>query len=140
MDDLVFTDTTGKNTTTSLLIADSFKKRHGDILRAIKQSEFSNEFNERNFALVEYTDKKGEKRPMYHITKDGFVSLVMGFKGKKAAEFKEKYINEFNKKDKIISDQQKELIDLKQRVIDNQQKGIDELIEERDRGKWWLND
>ncbi len=33
-----------------------------------------------------------------------------------------------------------ETINLKQRVIDNQQKGIDELIQERDKGKWWLND
>lgn len=140
MYELVFTDSTGINTTTSLLIADSFNKRHADILRAIKQSEFSKDFNERNFALVEYTDKKGQKRPMYHITKDGFVSLVMGFKGKKAAEFKEKYIIEFNKKDKLIESQQKQLLELKQRVIDKQQKAVDELIEERDRGKWWMND
>ncbi|EBA6490188.1 Rha family transcriptional regulator, partial [Salmonella enterica] len=46
---------------------------------------------------VEYIDAKGEKRPMYEMTKDGFVFLVMGFTGKKAAAFKEAYIAEFNR-------------------------------------------
>lgn len=31
------------------------------------------------------------------MTKDGFVFLVMGFTGKKAARFKEAYIEEFNR-------------------------------------------
>lgn len=31
------------------------------------------------------------------MTKDGFVFLVMGFTGKKAAQFKEAYISEFNR-------------------------------------------
>ncbi|EPX4070212.1 Rha family transcriptional regulator, partial [Shigella flexneri] len=44
-----------------------------------------------------YTDAKGEKRPMYQITKNGFVFLVMGFTGKKAAAFKEAYIAEFDR-------------------------------------------
>jgi len=30
------------------------------------------EFNQRNFALVEHTDKKGEARPMYEMTRDGW--------------------------------------------------------------------
>ena len=36
---------------------------------------------------------------MYEITKDGFVFLVMGYTGKKAAEFKEAYIKKFNETD-----------------------------------------
>lgn len=34
---------------------------------------------------------------MYTMTKDGFVFLIMGFTGKKAAAFKEAYIAEFNR-------------------------------------------
>lgn len=34
---------------------------------------------------------------MYQITKNGFVFLVMGFTGKKAATFKEAYIAEFDR-------------------------------------------
>lgn len=31
------------------------------------------------YARVDYTDAKGEKRPMYLITRDGFTILAMGF-------------------------------------------------------------
>lgn len=34
---------------------------------------------------------------MYEITRDGFTILVMGFTGKRAMEFKEKYIEAFNR-------------------------------------------
>ena len=82
--------------TTSLDIAQNFGKKHKDVLRAIQNLECSKEFNERNFAPVSYTDAKGEKRPMYEITRDGFVFLCMGFTGAQAAAWKEKYIAAFN--------------------------------------------
>lgn len=83
-------------TTTSRKIADRFGKRHADVLRSISKLGCSDDFNQRNFALVEYIDEKGEKRPEFEITKDGTVFLIMGFTGKKAADFKEAYINAFN--------------------------------------------
>ena len=86
----------GMPTTTSLRVAEVFKKNHRDVLRAIKKLECSQEFTERNFALSEYIDKTGRKLPYYNITKDGFVFLAMGFTGKEAARFKEDYINAFN--------------------------------------------
>ena len=82
--------------TTSLDIAQNFGKKHKDILRSIQHLECSREFNERNFAPVGYTDSKGERRPMYEITRDGFVFLCMGFTGTAAAQWKEKYIAAFN--------------------------------------------
>lgn len=100
----------GKATTTSLAIAEFFGKRHSHVLRAVKNLECSKEFNERNFGLVEYTDAKGEKRPMYEITKDGFVFLVMGFTGKGAAKFKESYINAFNEMQSFIENKQEALM------------------------------
>ncbi|WP_420832457.1 Rha family transcriptional regulator [Paenibacillus periandrae] len=39
-------------------------------------------FNRLNFEPIEYIDTKGEKRPMYEITRDGFMMLVMGFTGR----------------------------------------------------------
>lgn len=36
-------------------------------------------FNALNFELVEYTDTKGEKHPMYILTKDGFMMLALGY-------------------------------------------------------------
>jgi len=86
----------GKAMTTSREIAKVFGKRHADVLRAIKSLECSVEFNQRNFASVQFLDGKGEMRPEFQVTKDGFVFLAMGFTGKQAAAFKEAYINAFN--------------------------------------------
>jgi len=82
--------------TTSLNISAVFQRPHKDVLNSIKQLSCSIEFNRRNFSPVKYTDKKGESRPMYEMTRDGFFFLVMGFTGAKAAAFKEAYIEAFN--------------------------------------------
>lgn len=86
----------GKVVTSSLTVADYFGKRHDDVLRKIANLECSPEFNARNFAVVEYVDLKGETRPAFNITRDGFTFLAMGFTGKRAAAFKEAYIAAFN--------------------------------------------
>lgn len=88
--------------TSSLRVSEYFGKAHKGVLRAIKSLECSESFNRRNFAPVEYTDKKGEKRPMYYMTRDGFTLLAMGFTGKVAAQFKENYINAFNQMEETI--------------------------------------
>ncbi|CAK6615137.1 TPA: Rha family transcriptional regulator [Providencia stuartii] len=86
-----------KAITSSLDVANYFNKLHKNVIQKIQSIECSEEFNQLNFKLVDYIDAKGEKRPMYEMTKDGFVFLVMGFTGKKAAQFKEAYIAEFNR-------------------------------------------
>lgn len=86
----------GRPVTTSLKVAEVFGKQHKDVLRKIATLECSKDFNERNFALVTYQDGKGEARPAYEMTKDGFIFVVMGFTGAKAAATKEAYINAFN--------------------------------------------
>jgi len=86
----------GRPVTTSMKVAEYFGKRHGDVLRAVQSIECSREFSQRNFALAEYLDRQGKPRPMYNMTKDGFMFLVMGFTGKKASAIKEAYINAFN--------------------------------------------
>ena len=95
--------------TTSILVAKKFERNHRDILRAIKNLDCSPEFSERNFALAEYIDDQGKPRPMYQMTKDGFVFLVMGFTGKKAGQFKEDYINAFNEMYDYINNDHKQL-------------------------------
>lgn len=80
----------------SRVIAEIFGKEHKNVLMRIKNLDCSEEFNRLNFKLVTYQDVKNECRPEYLITKDGFVFLVMGFTGKEAAIFKEKYIAAFN--------------------------------------------
>ncbi|MEK5750208.1 Rha family transcriptional regulator, partial [Acinetobacter nosocomialis] len=67
-----------------------------DVLRKLESLDCSSEFTERNFTLSEYVDSTGRKLPMFEMTKDGFIFLVMGFTGAKAAQIKEAYINTFN--------------------------------------------
>lgn len=95
----------GEPTTTSIDIAEKFGRQHKDVLRAVKNLDCSPDFNQRNFAPVKYLDEKGEKRPMYRVTRDGFVFLVMGFTGKKAAAWKEKYIAAFNAMAEVLARQ-----------------------------------
>ncbi|EGJ7691935.1 transcriptional regulator [Escherichia coli] len=87
----------GRAVTSSLAVAEYFRKPHKDVLAKISRLDCSAEFTERNFSPSEYTDSTGRKLPMYQITKNGFVFLVMGFTGKKAAAFKEAYIAEFDR-------------------------------------------
>ncbi|EDA8687162.1 transcriptional regulator [Salmonella enterica subsp. enterica serovar Newport] len=87
----------GRAVTTSVAVAEYFGKRNDNVIQKIKLLDCSSEFNALNFKDVTYTDAKGEKRPAYQITKNGFVFLVMGFTGKKAAAFKEAYIAEFDR-------------------------------------------
>jgi len=78
-------------------VAAAFGKRHADVLRSIDDLDCSAEFNQRNFASVDYQDAKGEMRRSVDLTRDGFVFLVMGFTGREAAKFKEAYILAFNR-------------------------------------------
>lgn len=74
------------------------------MLRDIQALDCSKEFTESNFGLSKYKDSTGKYNPMYYITKDGFTFLVMGYRGKKAAEFKEAYISAFNKMESILKE------------------------------------
>ena len=89
-------------TCSSLDISNHFEKQHKDVLRAIRNLECSQEFTERNFAPSEYTDPTGRKLESFKITRDGFTFLAMGFTGKKAAAWKEAYINAFNQMEKRL--------------------------------------
>ncbi|EFB4722461.1 peptidase [Escherichia coli] len=93
----------GLAVTSSLAIADYFAKRHDDVLKKIRTLECSASFTARNFSVSDYTDCTGRKLPCYQITRDGFAFLAMGFTGKRAAQFKEAYINAFNQMEKQLS-------------------------------------
>ena len=86
----------GEPRTTSLIVAEKFNKRHDNILRAIENLECSNEFRLLNFEESSYRNEQGKMQPCYRITRDGFAFLAMGFKGKKAAVWKERFIAAFN--------------------------------------------
>ena len=91
--------------TTSRLVAEKFDKRHADVLRSLEtlSADAGDEFNQRNFALVEYLDAKGEARPMVEMTRDGFTLLAMGFTGKPAMEWKIRFIEAFNRMEQELT-------------------------------------
>ena len=86
----------GQITATSLQVAEHFQKRHTNVIRAIRNLEVSDEFGRLNFEPSTYLNEQGKKQPMYHVTRDGFAMLAMGFTGKEAARWKEAYISTFN--------------------------------------------
>ena len=92
---LALTVQDGKVTASSRDIAKKFGKQHDNVLRAIQNLDCSPEFKSLNFEGLKY-QYRGQEFPYYEMTRDGFSFLCMGFTGKKAAIWKEAYIEAFN--------------------------------------------
>lgn len=97
MDEIVFRGANDQAMTSSLLVAKEFGKAHAKVMRDIENLNCSDEFRLANFGDSYFKNEQGREFPMFTMTKDGFSFLVMGYTGKKAARFKEAYINAFNK-------------------------------------------
>lgn len=67
-----------KAVVSSRKIAEVFEKEHKHVMETIRKLDCNEEFNQSNFRPVEYKDAKGEMRPEYLITRDGFTLLAMG--------------------------------------------------------------
>ncbi|HEG5491712.1 TPA: Rha family transcriptional regulator, partial [Campylobacter coli] len=91
----------------SLDLAKVFNKNHRHILQTTKNQP-QNDFTESNFILSTYKDKKGELRPCYNLTRDGFSLLVMGFTGEKAYKWKIEFIKAFNEMEKRLKNLEQE--------------------------------
>ena len=98
----MFANSKGVVLADSLKVAEIFNKDHKNVIRDIRELDCSEEFRELNFEPTEYMSVQGHKKPCYNMTRDGFVFLVMGYRGKKAASFKEAYIKRFNEMEEFI--------------------------------------
>lgn len=98
----VFADTHDTVRVDSLFVAQAFEKRHDAVLRDIRELDCSEDFRLHNFVESSYRNAQGKKQPSYCMTRDGFVYLAMGYRGKKAAQFKELYIRRFNEMESFI--------------------------------------
>ena len=110
IEDMIQTES-GIPTTTSLVIAQVFDKEHKNVLRDIQNLECSPQFRQLNFELYEYSkdlDIGVRKYPAYRLTRDGFVFLAMGFTGKKAAAWKERFLEAFNTMEAALLRQQRQ--------------------------------
>lgn len=104
MAELVFQNSNGNDVTTSLLVAEVFGKEHSKVVRDIESLSCSASFNAANFGVITYIDSRNREQTAYEMTKDGFSFLVMGYTGAKAGEFKERFINEFNRREALLKD------------------------------------
>lgn len=98
MTDLVITKN-HQAVTTSLQIAEAFEKQHKHVIEAIEaklQSAENSAHYTSMFAVGEYRDSRSRNQKMYYLNRDGFTFIAMGFTGRKADEFKLKYIEAFN--------------------------------------------
>lgn len=89
--------------TDTLKVAEVFGKRHDNIIQTVKNLDCSDEFRLLNFQASYYLNEQNKRQPKFNMTQEGFTFLVMGFRGKKAAAFKEAYIKQFNEMREWIS-------------------------------------
>ena len=84
--------------TTSRVIAEKFEKRHDHVVRDIRNLiEANPDWGFPNFGETPYVDpQNGQTYQMYEMTRDGYSMLVMGFTGKKALDWKIKFLDAFN--------------------------------------------
>ena len=93
--------------TDSLTVAEMFEKRHKHVLEKIEKIlNDSAENSAQCFHKTRYKDTSGKWNTKYLMNRDGFTFLAMGFTGKKADEWKWKYIHAFDAMEKIITEKQ----------------------------------
>ncbi len=80
----------------SLLVAELFEKQHKNVLQSINELEIPDDFRQLNFQPSSYVNKQNKEQPSFNMTRDGFSLLAMGFTGKKAMEWKIKFLEAFN--------------------------------------------
>ncbi len=90
----------------SLQVAEEFGKQHKNVIADIRNLDCSEDFRRLNFQPtsqnVDMPNGGTRKETLYLMTRDGFMFLVMGYRGKKAATIKEAIIKRFNDMEDFI--------------------------------------
>ena len=98
MSEIILKEENGQVLASSREVAEKFGKRHDSVLRDIDnliKSDSTILWSEM-FKETTYTNSRGKDYRCFDMNRDGFSLLCMGFTGKKALEWKLKYINAFN--------------------------------------------
>lgn len=96
-------------------VARHFHRKHQHVLRDIDRlrSMLPESFHASNFGLMQIEVKIGNgatrKDRAFHLTRDGFSLLVMGFTGKAAIMWKLRYIEAFNSLEAAVLENRSEL-------------------------------
>lgn len=98
MTEIVYRGESSQPLTNSKLVAEVFGKEHKHVREAIKKllTTAENSTVHQMFSESTYLNEQNKEQPMFVMNQDGFTLLAMGFNGKKAMEFKLKYIEAFN--------------------------------------------
>ena len=83
-------------------IAEHFEKRHDNVLRDIGGLLKNEEAKKMFYKHIYIHEQNKQKTFEYLMNRDGFSLLVMGFTGKKALEWKLKYIQAFNEMERRL--------------------------------------
>ena len=100
MSEIVYRGESNQPLTNSKLVAEVFGKEHRNVVRDIKNLIEGGVLKNEQTPMFEETtyinEQNKQSYPMFIMNQDGFTLLAMGFNGKKAMEFKLKYIEAFN--------------------------------------------
>ena len=91
----------GQIVVSSKQVAEHFGKEHKHVLESIREI-LAVEKSATKFFAESTFENRGKEYPMFLMNRDGFTLLAMGFTGKKALEWKLKYIQAFNAMEKQI--------------------------------------
>jgi Rha family phage regulatory protein len=103
--------------TSSLNVAEGFEKEHRNVLRDIDSLKKDVLNFEQMFFEANEPDSYGRERRVVYMNRDGFTILAMGFTGKKALQFKLKYIEAFNIMEERMEQQPKIVTTRREQVI-----------------------
>lgn len=112
--EIILREVDGKVLANSREVAERFDKRHDHVLRDIKKiiddlgspQDWVHLFYEKTYI----NEQNKQVYPEFEMSRDGFTLLAMGFTGKKALEWKLKYINAFNKMEEALTEQTKKAL------------------------------
>lgn len=91
--------------TSSQIIAAYFNKEHRNVLADIRAILAAENSAAKFFYTASFLNR-GKRYPMYFMNRDGFSLLAMGFTGKKALEWKIRYIQAFNEMERKLKEQE----------------------------------
>lgn len=99
MTGIVYRGESNQPLTNSKLVAEVFEKEHKNVMQSIRklmEGTAQNSAVRQMFSESTYLNEQNKEQPIFIMNQDGFTLLAMGFNGKKAMEFKLKYIEAFN--------------------------------------------
>ncbi len=124
MNEIKINNDNGTLTVSSLQVAEDFEKEHRNVVQAIE--ELKKGVAEKSADLfIESSYQHPQNKQTYkcyNLTRDGFSLLVMGFTGKKALEWKLKYIEAFNLMEQKIRERYSDISPQLQFLIDMERK------------------